>query len=245
MIWTERLILFTLFLQSLEWYQVRALFSSHGIWRDGEGRELGLFSRHLSTLLVGRMVIIVLALIKPDASLMVFLVLSQVLIVLRFRGAYNGGSDYVTTLALLMIWLYRSFPQSPNVQTACLLYLGLQITFSYFLSGIGKLPNSEWRKGKALSYFLLSGKYQVPVIWQNLAQKKNPLLKLASFSVLVFELSFPLALVHPNLCWVYMGLGVIFHWFNFQIFGLNRFFWAWIACYPALLETSQWVSSRI
>jgi hypothetical protein len=167
------------------------------------------------------------------------------LIVLRFRGAFNGGSDYVTTLSLIVVWLFHSFPQAPNLQLACLLYLGLQIVFSYFLSGLSKIRSRSWLRGEALAQFLVLDKYQIPVAWREMAFRKSPLLRLASFAVLAFELSFPVVLLSPDLCLIWMAAGAIFHWMNFRIFGLNRFFWIWLACYPALYEASIWISGHV
>ena len=45
----------------------------------------------------------------------------------------------------------------------------------------------------------------------------------------------PLALLSPlwamALCTVAMG----FHFMVFRFFGLNRFFWAWVATFPAII----------
>ncbi len=245
MFWTEKLILFAVALQTIEWFQVRSLMADDGIWRQGLRRQIAMWTGNASSLLITRLVILALAAVRPEAPLFLFLFASQLLLLVRFQGAYNGGSDAVTTLALGILWMDHSFPAAPLVHQACLLYLGLQIVLSYFISGIGKLPNAQWRQGSALFYFLTSGKYQVPEFWQKLASKKSPFLKVSAYAVLAFELAFPLVVLHPTLCWIGMGFGLVFHWFNYQIFGLNRFFWIWLACYPALLETSVWISEKL
>jgi hypothetical protein len=117
----------------------------------------------------------------------------------------------------------------------------MQVCFSYFISGLAKLPSRDWRSGFALNEFLLSSKYLIPLNWKLRAQNHSPLLKLGAFAVLGFELCFPLSLLNPIGCWILMAAGVLFHWMNYRIFGLNRFFWTWLACYPVLLQAANWI----
>jgi hypothetical protein len=35
-------------------------------------------------------------------------------------------------------------------------------------------------------------------------------------------------------------LASIFHFLVFWYFGLNRFFWAWVTCFPAVIYCSDW-----
>ncbi len=232
---------------------MRDQFSDQGIWRESDlresspawGQRFALSGQRFVSLLVARLGLIVAAALAPQASLFLALFATQLLITMRFRGPVNGGSDYVTTLALALVWIEHSFPNSKPIQEACLLYLGIQIALSYFISGLSKVFASEWRSGRALSIFLNSSKYQVPAAWLKRAQNQSAMLRLGSFAVLSFELSFPVALLHPNLCLLWMSAGVFFHWMNFRIFGLNRFFWIWLACYPALFETSKWIAAQL
>jgi len=253
MIWTEKLLLFTLLLQTIEYLLIRPSFSDLGIWRTNDLRyrsrnrtaRFTLSAPHFTSLLVLRVAMILVAMLAPTTQLFLFLFGTQLFILIRFRGAFNGGSDYLTTLALALVWISHSFPQNPWVSQICLLYLGLQVCLSYFISGLAKLKVPAWRSGRALSEFLQSSKYLIPKSWQNRARDNSALLRVGSWSVLAFELSFPIALLDPRLCWLWMTAGIFFHLMNYRIFGLNRFFWIWIACYPALLETSQWIALNL
>jgi len=254
MIWTEKLFLFSLFIQTLELWRIRSSFSDAGIWRTADLRahlpliqaRWLLSAKNFDGLLALRLILIPLALVIPDpTSIFLFLFASQLLIQLRFQGSFNGGSDYLTTQTLGAIWIYRSFLDQPLISQACVLYLGLQVCFSYFISGLGKVPSADWRSGRALSDFLLSSKYRIPQKWKLKARAHSPILKLGTMAVLAFELSFPLCLLNPLGCWFWILPGVLFHWMNYRIFGLNRFFWAWIACYPALLEAARWIQGHV
>jgi uncharacterized membrane protein len=57
----------------------------------------------------------------------------------------------------------------------------------------------------------------------------------ASFAMLAFECSFPIALVDVRACVVMLAIAAVFHLTNAVVFGLNRFLWAWLAAFPALL----------
>jgi hypothetical protein len=252
MLLTEKLLLFCLFLQTLELWRIRSACSDDGIWQAQDLKLQGLWmsrlilsSKSFEGFLILRMLMILAAGLSPTSSLFLFLFASQLLLQFRFRGPFNGGSDYLTTQALASIWIRHSFPESDLIQQMCLLYLGLQVCLSYFISGFTKAFSSSWRKGLALQEFLLAPKYLVPLAWQQRAREGSLLLRIGTYAVLCFELCFPFTLLHPSLCLVAMLIGACFHWMNFRVFGLNRFFWIWLACYPALYETSQWISQRL
>ncbi len=253
MFWTEKLLLIVMFFQTLELWQIRRVFSEQsGIWKTSllkSGPEWSsrfiLRDQTWIGLLLLRLFILFFALVWPRPQHLAFLLITQFLIYFRFRGSFNGGSDSLTTLALVAVWISAAFPDHPLVQQACLLYLGLQVCLSYFVAGVAKVAHPDWRSGRALSRFLLSPKYLIPPWWRAQAEAKSPLLKLGTWGVLLFELSFPLAVLMPQILPVWLLIGAIFHFLNFQVFGLNRFFWVWLACYPALFECSVWISSHL
>jgi len=51
----------------------------------------------------------------------------------------------------------------------------------------------------------------------------------------VWEGCFPLALLDPRLAAAFCAVAALFHFLVFWYFGLNRFFWAWLATFPAVL----------
>jgi hypothetical protein len=56
--------------------------------------------------------------------------------------------------------------------------------------------------------------------------------------VILFECGFPLALLRPELSLVFLGGGLLFHLLIAYQLQLNRFFWAWLATYPAVYWAS-------
>lgn len=142
------------------------------------------------------------------------------LIAIRWRGTFNGGSDFMT-FHVLGAWLVSlCFPESERI---CLHYVAIQLTLSYFVAGVAKIRRREWRSGEALAGFLR--KYRAPVA--------APFL--ISWLVIAFELLAPLAWLQPL---PFAAVALSFHAANAYAFGLNRFFWAWLAAYPALFAVA-------
>ncbi len=171
-------------------------------------------------------------------SLLLILLITSLMINLRFRGVFNGGSDYMTMVVLSGL-LATAFLQSEfHFLTFGLYYIAIQCTLSYFVAGIVKVKNSSWRNGYALQIFLTHSNYSVPSSLRKAAQYKwfN---RLSSWGVIFWECTFPLAWFNQKLTIIYLAIGFLFHLSNFISFGLNRFVFAWLASYPAVLFCTQ------
>jgi hypothetical protein len=57
-----------------------------------------------------------------------------------------------------------------------------------------------------------------------------------SWAFIVWECAFPLALLHAPTVVLWCGIAALFHFLVFWHFGLNRFFWAWCASFPAIIH---------
>lgn len=150
-------------------------------------------------------------------------------VAVRFRGSYNGGSDSMLLVVLLGLSIARS--SAPEVGLG---YIAAQLVLSYVLAGIAKLREPRWRDGTALAMLVALPSYGVPpalVAWLS----QPALSRLAGYALLAFECGFPVALVDPTACRVFLVLAALFHLGNSIVFGLNRFLWAWVAAFPALL----------
>jgi hypothetical protein len=63
--------------------------------------------------------------------------------------------------------------------------------------------------------------------------------------VIVFECTFPLAILSPRLALVFFGAGIAFHVGIAAVMGLNNFVWPFIATYPAVYIASNDLSSAM
>lgn len=154
---------------------------------------------------------------------------------LRFRGSFNGGADAMT-MSVLTGFLLIFFLPYEHMQFG-LYYIAFQLCFSYVRSGFEKIRRKEWRSGESLKRLLLSKYYGAPPSAARLAHSNFT--KPLTWIMLVFELTFPLAAFAPTLTAPYLIVGAVFHLANVYLFGLNRFFWAWLAAYPSVWYISH------
>lgn len=167
------------------------------------------------------------------------LLATSILLVWRFRGPYNGGSDTMSILVLLCLWLVHWLPWR-LWQEIALGYVAIQLALSYFQAGWVKLVNPEWRSGKALSEVFAFTAYPVSENLRGLAARPRVLFA-ASWLVIIGELLFPLTLVNSTTLVIGLVFTGLFHFANAILFGLNRFFWSWLAAYPIII----WFQSRL
>ena len=240
-----RLMGLAIMFQSLEFIKMKESISERGIWRWSELRSEYLFlpkkilqgldwimtDKRFIEMMTIRFSAAILTIIYPH-FLVIFFVLffSTFLITLRWRGSFNGGSDYLSLIILLCLSVGFLHPL---LAKAALWYITLQVISSYFLAGLYKIKAAKWRMGTAVYGFVSSPCYKTPHFM--IEKSRNPnWARVIAWSVIIFELSFPLVLTHPILTQMYLISGAIFHLVNFITFGLNRFFWVWCASYPAI-----------
>lgn len=252
LIFIARLIGLTIVFQSLEFIKIKESIAETGIWRWSELRSDYLFlpvrilraldwimaPKRFMEMMTLRFYTAILAFIYPHFSIIfIFLFFTTFLITLRWRGSFNGGSDYLMLIILLCLCLGFIFP---ILSKAAVWYISLQVLSSYFMAGLYKVKQKKWRNGSAVYGFVSSPSYKTPQFI--ITKCKDPTIALAiAWAVIIFELTFPLVLSHPYLSIFYLGAGLIFHFGNFMTFGLNRFFWVWSASYPALFYCSKFI----
>jgi hypothetical protein len=167
------------------------------------------------------------------------LALTSLPVLHRFQGPYNGGSDRMGLLALWCLTLSELLPV-PAWREIAFGYLGAQLVLSYFISGYVKLKNPDWRSGRALAQVFAFSAYPVAEDLRSLAARPR-LLAAMSWAVMLFEAAFPLSLAAQPALIAALAVAALFHLANACLFGLNRFFWTWLAVYPALL----WLQGRL
>jgi|GEM_PF-904311 len=178
-----------------------------------------------------------IAFVHPSALVFFIVALVQILACVRFRGSINGGSDSMTAMVLIGIWISYLFKKE-SFACAGLIWISVNLLISYGRAGLAKLKQPEWKDGSALTSFLSQSFYEDV---RNLSANISPeTAKKLSWGVIVFEfaLVFSPLLADSSLSLVFF-VAVIFHFANYWAFGLNRFFWAWIAAWPAIFYLSE------
>jgi len=212
----------------------------HGRWLFDLMANETVYFLHLLARLAAAISLIIFG---SSLGVMVFLFVGTILILIRWRGAFNGGSDFMTIVVLtglLVSALYSSFGDaSTGASTGArtgLFYIAIHSATSYFISGWVKLLSADWRSGRALVWFLDDSVFgPLP----QTSRLRLPAIALTgSWAFILWEASIPLALLNVWLMAVFCLIGLIFHFLVYWYLGLNRFLAAWIASYPALIFTA-------
>lgn len=179
----------------------------------------------------------------PSLWMLVLLFVFQLMISIRFRGTFNGGSDMMSFVVLTGL-LITALAPTLETQKLGLIYIAIHCTYSYFKAGLAKLVQPDWRQGQALSAFLKRSLFPDVQHFSTWLQKKYFLSCIASWGTVFFEISFFALIFFPKLVFIYFLLALVFHFAIYISFGLNRFFWIWLSAWPSLFFASSYLQNR-
>jgi hypothetical protein len=252
--WMTWLLCWSLGLQCVEYLRTQHMTAPQGVWAwsvqqadipAGSARMRALLGRlyapawHSTHLWLRLYVVLYMGLTGVSLGAVMFLFASTLLILIRWRGAFNGGSDFMSLVVLtglLIEEVARVFWSPDLAMQAGLWYVTIHAISSYFVSGWVKLLRPEWRSGQAMTIFLNGGVYGPLPTGSVLRHPRVALI--GSWAFTLWEGLSPLALLHPLLALQFCAVATLFHGLVFWFFGLNRFFWAWMASFPAILACS-------
>ncbi|MBU6374528.1 MAG: hypothetical protein KGQ59_00890 [Bdellovibrionales bacterium] len=248
---TLRFVAFSVFIQSLEMIAIRSNWQEAGPWAWSrirqEFRPFGaaffwvldrlLQYRGYFSLIVVQTTLCVSCMLFPDLRLAPPIFILVFLGCLRWRGAFNGGSDYMTVLVLLALSVAACFGGG-KITSYALGYIGMQVVASYFVAGLVKIKQAEWRSGHALRVFLGSSLGQTSP-WVRILLSRQSFSFYAAWAVMLFELFSPAILIlgrNFTFLFFWISAAFLFHLANAFTLGLNRFVWAWLAGYFGLIH---------
>ncbi|WP_343522558.1 hypothetical protein [Pedobacter sp.] len=167
------------------------------------------------------------------------------ILMIHYRTGFGmDGADQLTGIILFALLLGR-LGNTPLTYQACIWFIALQSVLSYFTAGYFKLISPVWQNGSALSGVMNSVGYGHKDFSVFLIKRKWASLIL-SWMLIVFEVSFPLSLFFGKSgAIIFIIGGIIFHFLNAMIMGLNNFFWAFVATYPAIIFAAIQVRNYI
>lgn len=246
---------FVIILQSIEMLQIISKKEFKEIWSFDNLKsdlERGLplpnsiigfiFSESIFKIIVIlQLILACLGLYYHEPALFLSLFFTNLIICIRFRGTFNGGSDMMTFVVLTGV-LIATVSLEEKFQRLGLIYISIHTLYSYFKAGLIKLKESDWRQGLALPAFL-SRSLNVDI--RNLGEwleRKPNLRRGLSWGVLAFELAAISVIFLPNITLYYFIIALGFHFFIYLAFGLNRFFWIWSTAWPAILYSLSTIS---
>ena len=154
--------------------------------------------------------------------------------------AYGAETENRFSLIIIGALLLRSLLPTDIVTLAALWFIGLQVCLSYLTAGVSKLMNVNWRNGNGFKRVATS--YELtPIKKVNVFFEKNSTLsRVINWLVILFECAFPVVtFVGHDMIWWFLIGGIILHAAIAIGLRLGKFFWIWIATYPALIFITQ------
>lgn len=163
------------------------------------------------------------------------------LIIFFTRSPYGmDGSDQVLfLLSVCLLFIYIK-PTETIIKIA-FTFISLQLVFSYFISGYGKLISKEWRNGQALIGVMGSEIYGNEMLYHFF--KSSKLISIVvSWLIILFEIMFFTSFfLNPYVFISFLFAGILFHFSNAVFMGLNTFFLSFVTCYfPLILCYLSW-----
>jgi hypothetical protein len=249
----------SLLMQAAEYLRIAKSSDPQGVWSWPEQRadipaDPPWFRRFLAMvfqptayraqLWLRAVLALVLVIQGSSLPLLLALFVGTLLLLVRWRGAFNGGSDFMTLVAvtgmliaqMVALWADRGLGWAMGLS-----YIAIYTLSSYFVSGWIKLLQPEWRSGQALTVFLNGGLYG-PLPPNSMFRRPKVALA-SSWAFILWESAFPLVLLNPEWAVFFICVAVGFHFLVFWFFGLNRFFWAWVTNLTAVWFFCGWLKS--
>jgi len=167
-------------------------------------------------------------------------------LILTWRRLFgDDGSDQMNMIVLITLLLCVGPQSTPFLLQAGLWFIALQACLSYTTAGLAKVVSPTWRSGEAVYGVFNTGAYGLARVAHSLERRRWLKLFLC-WSVIGMEILFPLCLLLPAPWgWFFLAWGFTFHLLCAIIMGLNSFFWAFIATYPAIFFVSALVARSL
>lgn len=239
---TTRFLSFSMLLQAFEMFQIASKRSFSQVWsfenlQNDFTKAIPLpisilnkiFSvRALQFISITQMGLAIYATLFPHWILFALLFITHLYTCVRFRGTFNGGSDMMTFVVLtgvLIIWGWDQVIGS--------IYIMIHLIYSYFKAGAAKAVRKEWWNGHAMPIFLKRSVISNSHSLAHWLEKHPAVSRLLGWTTVIFELlSIPM-LFKQQYLFAYFAIAMMFHFFVYLMFGLNRFMWIWFAAWQA------------
>jgi len=220
-----------------DWNSRQILARSHGASRGWMVGHSG--SVWLRIVVIARIVCSV-ALIAPFqsnllyASYAVIILLSSLFLAYQIRYG-KDGSNQISFIILAGLAFTFLLPTSSPFHAVGLYFIAAQALFSYFAAGISKISNAQWREGSALQSILNTATYGHSTA-AALLRRRPWVGGFVGWTVIVVEIIFPVALVAPpGVLVALLFAGALLHLGTAVLIGLDTFFWAFTATFPAII----------
>jgi len=188
-----------------------------------------------TSIIILRLLLAVLVMIISENRLLIsgcLFMLFFISCLLNLRHTHGrDGADEVILIALLGLASYYVIDKTSILRWVGPGFIVAQLTLSYFISGIYKLKSGTWRNGSAVNKVIATVIYGKPEM--QFVLKYKPTALFLCWLIIIWECTFPMLFLFPQpVCFIWLGLGVLFHLSMAVIMGLNTFMFAFLSAYP-------------
>lgn len=156
--------------------------------------------------------------------------------VLTWRNRFGtDGADQMVAIVLAGVAVGSLFPPRDLAVRVALGFIAVQACLAYGVAGIAKAMSPVWRSGQVISGIMATETWGSHSFAAWLASSRGASL-VVCWMVIAAECAFPAVVIAPTwLVVALLGWGLTFHVMCAVTMGLNTFFWAFVAAYPAIL----------
>lgn len=186
----------------------------------------------------------IILLARPRVALFIAVVLLLHLAIMKRHHLTFDGSDHMLLVVLLACLLGR-VTADPLAARAAVTFLAAEVTLAYLVAGLYKATSPYWQSGNAIAMVV-----QTRMLGQATAARlirRFPAIgHAATYVVFSWETLFCcFTFAPPAIIMIMLAIGIGFHLGCSIIMGLNRFLFAFVASYPAVLWVNTVVRSAI
>jgi hypothetical protein len=153
----------------------------------------------------------------------------------RRRVIGGDGAEQMSDIVLISALLAVLPVPGDGRITLAVVFIAAQTVLSYFTAGVAKLVSPMWRGGGALPAILGTYTHGLTPV-SRILELRPAVGFVLGWSVILFEVSFPLVLIAPpSVAVAALSVGLTFHLGCAVLMGLNSFVWPFPATYACLL----------
>lgn len=150
----------------------------------------------------------------------------------------DGADQQLRIIGVALAMTFLAAPFDPGAKGACVGFLACQLALCYAVAGWCKARNPEWRRGDAIRCIAAAQAYGAGRFSPWLV-RFSWLAGVVSWSVILFEATFPVYLFCGRGALVGLGLAFAFHLAIALGMRLNSFLWVFPISYPAFYAFSE------
>jgi hypothetical protein len=245
-----RLFCIALFLTALECLAIIRQFGDGGIYswkmiklsvhpRVLKLRLDFLFNKPgVSIILLLRLLCSIYLFIDPISQgttyLLGLIVVTSLLLAIR-NPIGNDGSDQMSVIISISLFIAFLFHDT-KIAAVSLYFIAAQSILSYVIAGSAKMLSKKWQSGAAVFQIMNTESYGSERIARYLQRSTPVISAVMAWNVMLCEASFFTVVILPYpYFFIFLFWGLIFHFYNAVIMGLNNFFWVFLSTYPAII----------